>query len=182
MGLFDFLRRKDRSAMPDPGSREFQAAVEGSALPGSASMGEEGWSSVADADSAEEVARRAAARFGVDPPRVQVEESKNWQIDLGGTDAREKVIEALRQHGIDPDKGDQTIDASSAPGLREALMAILGEAGMQIPEAGGFGGRVGASGQVADPRAQVEHLAKQRDAGRITEAEFLALKKRLLGE
>jgi hypothetical protein len=76
MGLFDFLRRKDRSAMPDPGSREFQAAVEGSALPGSASMGEEGWSSVADADSAEEVARRAAARFGVDPSQVQVEESR----------------------------------------------------------------------------------------------------------
>ena len=182
MGLFGFLRRKDQSAMPDPGSPEFQAAVQGSALPGSASMAEEGWSSVADAASAEEVAERAAARFGVDSSEAQAERSSGRSIDLRGTDARERVIEVLRRHGIDPDKRGQTIDATSVPGLRETLTAILGEAGVQIPEAGGFGGHVGASGEAADPLAQVEHLARQRDAGRITEAEFEAQKKHLLGD
>jgi hypothetical protein len=38
---------------------------------------------------------------------------------------------------------------------------------------------VGAPQQ--DPLAQIEHLAAKRDAGEITEAEFEAQKKRLLG-
>jgi hypothetical protein len=42
MGLF---RRKDERAIPEPGSPEFEAAVESTALPDSqsVSMGEEGW-------------------------------------------------------------------------------------------------------------------------------------------
>ena len=131
--------------MPDPGSRDFQAAVQGSALSGSAPMGEEGWSSVGDARSVEEVAARAAARFGIGADDVRVERASARTIDL-----------------------------------RE-LAAILGEAGVRIPEAGGFGGRVGASGPAADPDAQLEHLARERDAGRITEAEFEAQKRHLLG-
>jgi Short C-terminal domain len=51
--------------------------------------------------------------------------------------------------------------------------------GMRIPNAGGFGG--GISGPEQDPLAVVEQLAKQRDAGEITEAQFEAQKKRLLG-
>ena len=45
MGLFDFLRKKDERAMPDPGSPEFEAMVQGSAIPDdqSVSMGEPGW-------------------------------------------------------------------------------------------------------------------------------------------
>ena len=50
---------------------------------------------------------------------------------------------------------------------------------MRIPNAGGFGGEI--SGPEQDPLAVVEHLAKQRDAGEITEAQFEAQKKRLLG-
>ena len=48
MGLGNFFKRlrSDQRAMPDPDSAEFQQAVEGSALPGSAQMGESGWASV----------------------------------------------------------------------------------------------------------------------------------------
>ena len=156
MGLFDFLRPKDEKAIPEPGTPEFEAAVEGSAIADgqSVQMGESGWT------SSEDLAKQAT-------------------IDLRGSGAREKVIDVLREHGIDPDKKDQKIDAGTVPGLREAIFGALGEAGVQIPGAGGFGG--GVSPPQQDPLAQIEHLAKKRDAGEITEAEFEAQKKRLLG-
>jgi hypothetical protein len=152
VGLFDFLRGKDERAIPEPGTPEFEAAVSGSALPGSVEMGESGWTSTA---------------------------GESHSVDLRGTGAREDVEEVLREHGIDPDKEGQTIDASTVPGLQEAIMGALGAAGLKIPDAGGFGG--GISAPQADPVAQIEHLAAKRDAGEITEAEFEAHKRRLLG-
>ena len=156
MGLFDFLRPKDEKAIPEPGTPEFEAAVEGSAIADdqSVQMGESGWT------SPEDLAKQAT-------------------IDLRGTGTREKVLDVLREHGIDPDEKDQKIDAGTVPGLQEAIFGALGEAGVQIPGAGGFGG--GVSPPQQDPLAQIEHLAKKRDAGEITEAEFEAQKKRLLG-
>lgn len=57
MGFGNFFRRLrgDARAMPDPDSPEFQQAVEGSALPGSSQMGQQGWASVGDASSAPEM-------------------------------------------------------------------------------------------------------------------------------
>lgn len=164
MGLFDFLRRKDEKAIPEPGTPEFDAAVSGSALPDaqSVSMGDEGWSSTGK------------------PGEVTVESSSSQTIDLRGTGAREDIAKVLREHGIDPEKEGQTIDASTVPGLQEAIFKALGEQGVQIPGAGGFGGGVAPPPQ--DPIAQLEHLAKQKDSGAITEAEFEAQKRRLLGE
>jgi hypothetical protein len=172
MGLFDFLR-KDEKAIPEPGTPEFEAAVQGSALPDSQSvaMGEPGWTSPSSADE-------ALQQIGIDPSRAQVEGSGSQTIDLRGTDARENVEEVLRKHGIDPDKQDQTIDATTVPGLKDAILGALGASGLQIPNAGGFGG--GISPPKVDPLAQVEHLANERDAGRITDAEFEAQKKKLL--
>ena len=164
MGLFDLLRRKDEKAIPEPGTPEFDAAVQGSAIPDdqSVSMGESGWLGV-DADVDDE---------------VDVQRSSQT-LDLRGTGAREEVEEVLREHGIDPDREGQTIDASTKPGLQEALLGALFKRGVDIPNAGGFGGGVAPPPQ--DDLAQLEHLAKKRDAGEITEAEFEAQKKHLLG-
>jgi hypothetical protein len=158
VGLFGFLRKKDEQAIPEPGTPEFDAAVQGSALPDSksVSMGEEGWSS----------------------PDSKVEQSSQT-IDLRGTGAREEIEQALRESGIDPDKKGQTIDASSVPGLQEKITGILGKM-MPVPNAGGFGG--GVSPPPQDPLDQIAHLDRQRDAGKITDAEFLAQKKRLLDQ
>jgi hypothetical protein len=158
VGLFGFLRRKDEKAIPEPGTPEFDAAVQGSALPDSksVSMGEEGWSS----------------------PDSKVEQA-NQTIDLRGTGARDEIEQALRESGIDPDKKGQTIDASSVPGLQEKITGILGKM-MPVPNAGGFGG--GVSPPPQDPLDQIAHLDRQRDAGQITDAEFEAQKRRLLGE
>jgi hypothetical protein len=158
MGLFGFLRRRDEKAIPEPGTPEFEAAVQGTALPDahSVSMGETGWTS----------------------PESKVETS-NQTIDLRGTGAREQIEEALRESGIDPDKKGQTIDASGVPGLQEKIAGILGKM-MPVPNAGGFGG--GISPPKQDPLDQIAHLDQQRDAGKITDAEFEAQKRKLLGE
>jgi Short C-terminal domain len=158
VGLFGFLKKKDERAIPEPGTPEFEAAVQGTALPDSksVSMGESGWSS----------------------PDAKVETSSET-IDLRGTGARQEIEEALRESGIDPDEKGQTIDASSVPGLQEKITGILGKM-MPVPNAGGFGG--GISPPKQDPLDQIAHLDRQRDAGKITDAEFEAQKKRLLGE
>jgi hypothetical protein len=158
VGLFGFLKKKDERAIPEPGTPEFEAAVQGSALPDgkSVSMGETGWTS----------------------PDSEVE-TPSQTIDLRGTGAREQIEEALRESGIDPDKQGQTIDASSVPGLQEKIAGILGKV-MPIPNAGGFGG--GISPPKQDPLDQLAHLDKQRDEGKITDAEFEAQKRKLLGE
>jgi hypothetical protein len=162
MGLFDFLRKGEERAIPEPGTPEFEAAVKGSALPDSQSveMGQPGWASTMGEGEA------------------QVETTRQT-IDLRGTGAREDVEEVLREHGIDPDKEGQTIDASSKPGLQRALLEALFTRGVDIPNAGGFGG--GVSPPKQDRLAQIEHLAKKRDAGEISEAEFEAQKRHLLG-
>ena len=152
MGLFGFLRGKDERAIPEPGTPEFEAAVNGSALPGSVEMGESGWTSTAQGSQT---------------------------IDLRGSGAREDVERVLREHGIDPDKKGQTIDASTVPGLKEAILGALGDSGLKIPNAGGFGG--GISPPPQDPLDQVQHLAEQREMGAISDAEFEAQKRKLLG-
>ncbi len=173
MGLFGFLRRGDEDAIPKPGTPEFEAAVRGSAIPDSqsVSMGEAGWTSMSSAN-------QALRQLGIDPADGQVEHTSQT-IDLRGSGKRQEVEEVLRQHGIDPNQKGQTIDASTVPGLRDALLRVLTSGGLGIPNAGGFGGGVSAPKQ--DPLTVVEELARQRDAGGITEAEFEAQKKRLLG-
>ena len=99
MGLFGFLRRNDQRAMPEPGTPEFDELVTGSAIPDaqSVSMGEEGW----------------------------VRPGSSETLDLRGSGKRDEIKRVLREHGIDPDREGQTIDASEVPGLREALLKAL---------------------------------------------------------
>jgi hypothetical protein len=158
VGLFGFLRKKDERAIPEPGTPEFEAAVQGTALPDdkSVSMGEPGWTAP--------------------DPKPEV---PNQTIDLRGTGARQEIEEALRESGIDPDKKGQTIDVSTVPGLQDKIAGILGKM-MPVPNAGGFGGGVSAPKQ--DPLDQIAYLDKQRDEGKITDAEFEAQKRKLLGE
>jgi hypothetical protein len=113
MSLFDFLRKKDERAMPEPGSPEFEAMVQGSAIPDaqSVSMGEPGWTQPGGSQT----------------------------LDLRGTGKREEIQEVLRQHGIDPDTKGQTIDASQVPGLRAALIKALFRG---VPNSGGIGGGI----------------------------------------
>jgi hypothetical protein len=185
VGLFDFLRRKDEKAIPEPGTPEFEAAVQGSAIPDeqSVSMGQSGWTSTESEGEAKQIpddAKQVLQQLGIDPGKAKVDvEQSSQTIDLRGTGAREEVEKVLREHGIDPDEKGQTIDASTKPGLQEAILGALFKGGVDIPNAGGFGGAISPPPQ--DHVAQLEHLAKKRDAGEITDAEFEAQKRKLLG-
>jgi hypothetical protein len=115
VGLFGFLRKNDERAMPEPGTPEFEAMVEGAAIRDSqsVSMGEPGWT---------------------EPGSAQT-------LDLRGTGKREEIKEVLREHGIDPEQKGQTVDASKVPGLREALLRALFRG---VPNSGGIGGGIPA--------------------------------------
>jgi hypothetical protein len=173
VGLFGFLRKKDEHAIPKPGTPEFDAAVAGTAIPDSqsVSMGQSGWT---NPDSA----NQALEQLGIDPSQAETEQSSET-VDLRGSGKRQEVEEVLREHGIDPDEKGQTIDATNVPGLKEALLKALFSGRMDIPNAGGFGG--GISPPKQDPLAVIEELDKRRDAGEITDAEFEAQKRKLLG-
>jgi hypothetical protein len=118
MGLFGFLRKNDERAMPEPGTPEFEAAIEGSAIQDSqsVSMGEPGWTQPGSYET----------------------------VDLRGTGKREEIKGVLREHGIDPDQKGQTIDASQVPGLRQALLRVLFKG---VPNSGGIGGGISAPKQ-----------------------------------
>jgi hypothetical protein len=104
-----FFRRKDERAIPEQGTPEFDAAVQGSALPDaqSVSMREPGWTK---------------------PGTSQT-------VDLGETGKRDEMEQVLREHGIDPDQKGQTIDASKVPGLRAAILRVLVGG---VPNSGGI--------------------------------------------
>jgi hypothetical protein len=87
---------------------------------------------------------------------------------------------SMGESGWTAPDSSQTVDASTVPGLQEKIFRALGESGVQIPGAGGFGG--GISPPPQDPLDQIEHLASRREAGEISDAEFEAQKRRLLGE
>jgi hypothetical protein len=101
--------------MPEPGTAEFEEAVKGTAIPDSqsVSMGESGWTKPGSSQT----------------------------LDLRGSGKREEIKDVLREHGIDPDKQGQTIDASQVPGLREALLRVLFRG---VPNSGGVAGGVSA--------------------------------------
>jgi hypothetical protein len=134
MDLFDIFRRRHRKegAIPEPGSADFQQAVQGSELPGSTGTVAEGaeWKSVGDATSKDDLAHQLANQVG----NAQVEQAAPQTIDLRGSGAREEIVELLKKRGIDPDAGDgQQIDAGSIPGLQEEILEVLKKRGLNLP-------------------------------------------------
>jgi hypothetical protein len=113
MGLFDFLKRKDELAMPDPASSEFQQTIAASELPGS------------------------TGAAGIEAGEWQSVESLPTQtVDLSGSDAREEMLELLRRHGVDPEQEGQTVDPSQVPGLQEEILEILQRHGVDLDASG----------------------------------------------
>jgi len=189
MGLFDRLRRRDERAIPDPGSPEYEQMVSGSALPeGSASMGEPGWTS-AEAQT-RDVGQPAAPDPGAgQPSRPDPGAGQPSRPDPGRQDDSPPPGGRVQRGSGAPAGGlpTQGAPAPGAPGegdgeprsIKDEVFAALGDAGVRIPGAGGFGG--GISPPRADRAAQLEQLAAKRDAGELTDAEFEALKRRLPG-
>ena len=141
MGFFGNLFRRDQSAMPEPGSPEFERAVQGSALPGSVDMGQEGWQS-------------AGAPVEVESGQIDAASLQAQGVPAESAQAAAEALQKLQQAfgagalgsvsvGSGPEvqhvnveyDGSQTIDASGMEGLRDEMLETLRAHGVD-PDSG----------------------------------------------
>ena len=72
---------------------------------------------------------------------ITVENQGSQTLDLRGMEGvRDEMREVMRQHGVDPESG-VAMDASSVPGLQEALMKVLARNGVDLSQFGDLAGR-----------------------------------------
>lgn len=138
MGLFDFFKgqRKDEDALAS--MRE----ADGASLAGESDVLAAG--GLAELDVADDVPNLQVAieairsqpmlrMFGLDDRLVEavekgwvnVEQMPTQTIDLRGSGAREQVLAALGEHGIDPQQAGSQINLSDNPQLQQQLLAVL---------------------------------------------------------
>jgi hypothetical protein len=141
--------------MPDPGSAEFQAAVSGSALPGSVEMNEDGWAS----------AGSAATTVGEGQQALGLGEAEMQERIQSGMVTQEQTIASLCAAGVPEEQAQaaaaalaqvqqafgagsmsmedvtveqgpsQTLDLRGMSGLREQMEATMRRHGVD-PESG----------------------------------------------
>lgn len=157
VGLGDFFRRLrgDQRAMPDPASPEFQQLVQGSALPGSVEMNEDGWAS----------AGAGPTTIGEDQQNIALSQEELQARMRSASVSQEQTIASLRAAGVPEDQAQaaaqalaqvqqafgggaiqmdgvtveqgptQTIDMTGAAGLRDQMEATLRQHGVD-PQSG----------------------------------------------
>jgi hypothetical protein len=155
VGFFSNLFRRDQKAMPDPGSPEFQQLVQGSALPGSVEMNEEGWAS----------AGAGATTIGEGQQSIGLSQAEVQARMQAASVSPEQTLASLRAAGVPEDQAQQaaaalaqvqqafgggamqidgltveqgpaqTIDLSGMSGLREQMEATMRRHGVD-PDSG----------------------------------------------
>ncbi len=124
-------------------------------------------------------------------PTVSVSgESQVVNLQGRGEELRNSILETLKSHGIDAEKG-QAVGIND-PEVAEQIMSRLSSAGLDPARVGGpqaFGLGAGAAGGAAaagigggDSISQLERLGKLHEQGMINDAEFAAAKRKLLGD
>ena len=143
MGFFSSLFRRDQRAMPDPGSAEFQQAVEASALPGSAQMGDDGWISAAQQPAGGSGAAAPAGGMpmadqliaaGVPADQAQQTAAALAQLQqaFGGAGFGGAMASADVSVSTGP---SQTLDLRGMEGLRDEMKATMRQYGVD-PDSG----------------------------------------------
>jgi hypothetical protein len=146
MGIGGFLRRLrgDQRAMPDPDSPEFQRMVEGSALPGSTEMSQEGWTSTTPTTIGEGQASTmpGEAEVRAQSGAVSQQDAMNSLLAAGvpeeSAQAAAAALAQLQQAfggGAVESGGTHTIDMQGVQGLRDQMHATLREHGVD-PDSG----------------------------------------------
>lgn len=70
----------------------------------------------------------------------QVIQGQPEAIDLrGALGMREEILDAMRQHGIDPSGGQTNVNAADYQGLQEQIMQVLSQHGIDVGSAGAAG-------------------------------------------
>jgi hypothetical protein len=153
MGLFGFFRRRREreSALPPGHETSADPAVVGStagggepvtgaADPSAAQIqvsNVEMTSSIEIDDLSDLAQIGGLIQKAIQEGNVELTQSGNQVIDLRGSGLRERIVEAMREHGVNTEAGSgETISADSVPGLQEAIMQALAEHGVDLDQLG----------------------------------------------
>jgi hypothetical protein len=110
-----------------------------------------------------------------DPPKTTVSVHSEVVDASGAPGLGEEIMQTLKEHGIEPGKG-QVIDASSVPGLTEEITKALNQSGVLEHALSG------EAPEQADPVAQLAKLAELHKSGVLSDYEFAVAKQKLLDE
>ena len=154
MGLFGYFRRRREREGAIPGG-EIESLTQqlkgdgtpigqpiGQALPQQPTLD---WAGGTDMGSILAIMQQAFAGGN-----YEITQGENQVVDLRGTGLREQIMEAMRQHGIDPENATAQgqVNAADYAGLQEQIMQALQDHGVDVP--GGDGGAAGTGGQPSE--------------------------------
>jgi hypothetical protein len=154
MGLFGyFRRRKEReSAVPSSEVESLTKQLKGDGEPVGQPIGQAlpqqpsfNWGGGTDMASVLALMQQAFASGN-----YEITQGENQVIDMRGTGLREDIMEAMRQHGIDPENATAQgqINAADYMGLQQQIMDALRQHGVDVP--GADGGNSGTGSQPSE--------------------------------
>ena len=142
MGLFGyFRRRKEReSAIPGDNVESLTKQLKGDGKPvgqpvGQALPQQPSFNYGTDMGSILAIMQQAFATGS-----YQITQGENQVIDMRGTGLRDQIMEAMRQHGIDPENATAQgqINAADYAGLQQQIMEALQSHGVDVAGGGGI--------------------------------------------
>jgi hypothetical protein len=143
MGLFGYFRRRKERESPVPADdvESLTKQLKGDGTPVGQPIGETlpqqpsfDWAGGTDMGSVLALMQQAFASGN-----HEITQGENQVIDMRGTGLREQIMEAMRQHGIDPENATAQgqINAADYAGLQQQIMDALREHGVDVAGADG---------------------------------------------
>lgn len=96
------------------------------------------------------------------------------------SEAGQAIMAALKEHGIDPSSG--TVDLRSLPGARAAVMKAMSEHGIDVAHMVAMASPAVPIQPNQEPVERMSKLKQLHDTGLISDEEYEANKKRILGD
>lgn len=120
------------------------------------------------------------------PTVMMSNESQVVNLQNQGDELRNSILETLKTHGIDAEKG-QAVEIGD-PAVAQEIMGKLSSLGLDPahfggPAALGLAGQMGDASTIGgDSISRLERLGKLHGEGVLTDAEFADQKRKILGE
>jgi hypothetical protein len=146
MGLFNFFsrRRERESAIPGGSPESLTRQLKGDGAPigrpvqGAGQPQALDLSTVAGLGSLFGMIQQASQAGS-----IQIHQGENQVVDMRGTTGlRDEILEAMRQHGIDPETGaaQGQVSAGDYEGMQQQIMQALQNHGVDVTQFGDAGG------------------------------------------
>jgi len=167
VGLFDYFRRRREreSATPDA-SESVTEALKGDGSTVGEPIGQQfpqagaqGVDISAFFDTNDLGGMISAIGSAIQQGNYEVTQGESQVIDLRGTGMRDEILQAMRDHGVDPEATDASqIDASQMPDLQRQILQALSNHGIDVPSVDGAAMQIetdpGSDGEPPSPGQQ----------------------------